>query len=231
MATNYYIIPQTEFSYQVVFFWVDQGGEERFTLGVVSLIHVGFSHVQVQIPNLLHTLTKKQNVATGRLRPVYIERKHLRFSVYFNVESVCIHHWCQWVSQTQTLGVNRPSAFYLRFFSLLRLLSDKICIEPDSKIYRKLIARTWKPVKKIASINGPKCPFTCFTLHIYRNLTQAENKYSFFTWIKQLIGSKTFDLLEVYETHHEFGPEVDHEVIGCTARPGGGYLQGIDWSG
>ena len=42
------------------------------------------------------------------LRPAYTQRKRLRFSVYFNVESVCIHDWGQWVKQTQTLCVNEP---------------------------------------------------------------------------------------------------------------------------
>ena len=43
-------------------------------------------------------------VAKGPFTPN--ERKRLHFSAYFNVESVCIHHWCQWV--TQTVSVNGP---------------------------------------------------------------------------------------------------------------------------
>ena len=54
----------------------------------------------------MYRLKLKKTKDYMTLRPVYTDRKCLRFSVHFNVESICIHHWCQWVTQTQTLGVN-----------------------------------------------------------------------------------------------------------------------------
>ena len=51
----------------------------------VTIILLGFNYIWI-------TYKYAQLILINYLRPIYTEQKHLCFSVYFDVEGICIHH-------------------------------------------------------------------------------------------------------------------------------------------
>ena len=63
-------------------------------------------HIVLHVTHTNSAASANADINAQCKQPIYTKWKHLCFSVYFNVESACTHHLCQWVTQTQTLGVN-----------------------------------------------------------------------------------------------------------------------------